>query len=362
MYNPQMGIWMHRDPVGEGTNQYQYGRSDPIDNADPSGLFNQDVHEDATYLLALAAGACPKTANDMAASDQRQDSFFYAADKIRGLRPFEWYEQTLVDIWHLPGAGWDLPGAGLGVGSTVEPGSNQSDAILRKLREAAFNGGSVTLDLDGYSRARIPGVHLQIGWTETEAGSYFMSTRWGVPFLSNTTTIDIKVYNNVYMMGVYLHALQDSHGHIHGDLGHANIRATGSTIVNNITDLADRNQRSLQAAKDTYNAVKDFLKLEKNRQYGRTGGPRIDWERIEPLVSSFLSIRSIPSNSSREEQSAARLAKTLAYNTILTAIKDSDRSLPKTLKDYSKYIPIEIHYLGQLGDSIARQLQQPQSP
>ena len=89
---------------------------------------------------------------------------------------------------------------------------------------------------------------------------------------------------------------------------------------------------------------------------------RLTWGQVSGLVGQFTQIAAIPSNSPAQAQRATRQRKQQAYQAFISALRTADPSLPTDLKDYSGYVPLETHYLGQLGDDIARQIQQPQAP
>jgi len=54
-------------------NRYQYCLNNPLRHIDPNGLYEEDVHQDLTYALALAAGFNTNSAATIAAADQRTD-------------------------------------------------------------------------------------------------------------------------------------------------------------------------------------------------------------------------------------------------------------------------------------------------
>jgi RHS repeat-associated protein len=74
-YNPQLGRYTTPDPIGieGGMNPYSYVSNNPLINADPLGLYEEDVHYYATYFLALTAGLSAKQAWVVATGDRYID-------------------------------------------------------------------------------------------------------------------------------------------------------------------------------------------------------------------------------------------------------------------------------------------------
>jgi RHS repeat-associated protein len=78
-YNPAIGRWMTRDPLGEagGINLYGFVGNSPGNWVDPWGLWGKDVHYDLTYKLALEAGFSTGAARLIASANQGLDEGFF---------------------------------------------------------------------------------------------------------------------------------------------------------------------------------------------------------------------------------------------------------------------------------------------
>jgi len=57
-YDPELGRWLSRDPIGEdgGINLYAYVRNDPMNSVDPLGLYISPIHFWETYFAEVAHG------------------------------------------------------------------------------------------------------------------------------------------------------------------------------------------------------------------------------------------------------------------------------------------------------------------
>lgn len=83
-YNPALGRWLSRDPVGEAgaVNLYGYVGNDPINLTDPLGLFERDVHEGApgqtfgTYTWARELGISDQAAKIIGSANIGVDTLF----------------------------------------------------------------------------------------------------------------------------------------------------------------------------------------------------------------------------------------------------------------------------------------------
>jgi RHS repeat-associated protein len=77
-YSPELGRFTAKDPIdfnGGDTNLYAYVLNDPINIADPNGLYGEDVHLDLTLRLALnRVGMNPNVASTIAQADQGLDT------------------------------------------------------------------------------------------------------------------------------------------------------------------------------------------------------------------------------------------------------------------------------------------------
>ncbi len=75
-----------------GLNRFAYTRGDPVGTVDPRGLYDEDVHHDLTYSLAVRAGFSRDQAETIAASDQDVDDYWrsspYFLPKARELFHF----------------------------------------------------------------------------------------------------------------------------------------------------------------------------------------------------------------------------------------------------------------------------------
>lgn len=74
-YDPDLGKWLSRDPVGEtsGLNLYKYVLGNPIRFIDPNGLYEEDVHFGLTRALAIRAGFSAAEATIIAGANQGVD-------------------------------------------------------------------------------------------------------------------------------------------------------------------------------------------------------------------------------------------------------------------------------------------------
>jgi RHS repeat-associated protein len=74
-YNPTTGSYLSPDPLGyhDGPNPYLYAGGDPINKADPTGLFEIDMHYYMTFFLGLSAGMDYKQARTTALAAQFVD-------------------------------------------------------------------------------------------------------------------------------------------------------------------------------------------------------------------------------------------------------------------------------------------------
>lgn len=74
-YDPELGRWPSRDPLGEsaGINLYAFVANDPINRVDPLGLYEEDVHRDLTRSLAIRAGFSREEAVRIAGANQGVD-------------------------------------------------------------------------------------------------------------------------------------------------------------------------------------------------------------------------------------------------------------------------------------------------
>jgi RHS repeat-associated protein len=82
-YQPQTGRWLSRDPLEEngGVNVYGFIGNDPINQMDPLGLYDEDVHYYLTYYLARQTG-CFTQADAQAIAEGNQTT-----DELEALKP-----------------------------------------------------------------------------------------------------------------------------------------------------------------------------------------------------------------------------------------------------------------------------------
>jgi RHS repeat-associated protein len=109
-YQPQTGRWLSRDPLEEngGVNVYGFIGNDPINQMDPLGLYDEDVHYYLTYYLARQTGCFTKDeARSIAEGNQTTDekwpirpgpAFFWANSKYHALTPAKNHPKNLADL------------------------------------------------------------------------------------------------------------------------------------------------------------------------------------------------------------------------------------------------------------------------
>ncbi|BCB28145.1 hypothetical protein SKTS_30310 [Sulfurimicrobium lacus] len=75
-YDPNTGRYLQPDPLGypDGPDAYLYAQGDPVNRADSSGMYAEDVHYYMTYFLALTAGLSANDAWIIATADQTVDN------------------------------------------------------------------------------------------------------------------------------------------------------------------------------------------------------------------------------------------------------------------------------------------------
>jgi RHS repeat-associated protein len=76
-------------------NKYRYALNNPLRYVDPNGLYEEDVHRNLTYALALATGVWSKTAERIAQGDQGVDD--NPATSPMGMMPCCGPEQVRTD-------------------------------------------------------------------------------------------------------------------------------------------------------------------------------------------------------------------------------------------------------------------------
>jgi RHS repeat-associated protein len=76
-YQPELGRFLQPDPKEFGAgdyNLYRYCRNDPVNKTDPTGTYEQDVHQTLTEYLAINAGFSRQEAHNIALANQRTDT------------------------------------------------------------------------------------------------------------------------------------------------------------------------------------------------------------------------------------------------------------------------------------------------
>jgi len=74
-YDPRSGRYLQPDPLGypDGPDAYVYAGGDPVNRADPLGLYEIDVHYYMTFFLGVTAGLDPQEARIVALAAQYVD-------------------------------------------------------------------------------------------------------------------------------------------------------------------------------------------------------------------------------------------------------------------------------------------------
>ena len=74
-YDPRRGRYLQPDPLGypDGDDPYVHAGGDPINRADPTGLYEIDVHYYMTFFLGVTAGLHPEDARIVALASQYVD-------------------------------------------------------------------------------------------------------------------------------------------------------------------------------------------------------------------------------------------------------------------------------------------------
>jgi len=73
--SPLRGHYLAPDPLGypDGPDPTAYVGGDPVNRIDPTGLYEEDVHFDMTYFLAIVSGLTPRQALIIASADRYID-------------------------------------------------------------------------------------------------------------------------------------------------------------------------------------------------------------------------------------------------------------------------------------------------
>jgi hypothetical protein len=102
-YDPKLGRWLSRDPIGEegGSNLLGFVGNGPMNSLDSTGLYQTDFHYYAIYYLLRARCFSPGTAHWLAYQSQFVDDNHYSNPLwlgARALAGIEWAEQALVRL------------------------------------------------------------------------------------------------------------------------------------------------------------------------------------------------------------------------------------------------------------------------
>ena len=234
-------------------------------------------------------------------------------------------------------------------------------AVLEVLRKAAFSGKEANVDIEGYSEltvgrssdetVSVVGNTFNLK-TEQKSGPAMGKAKAAATWLANKvgkkgfkkvtrthTSIQISVKDQLNMLGVYLHSMQDSYGHHGGQIGHGRLDIkdpkTGKILKASWASThADvpyvRPKIALAAAKNTHTKIRAFLDEEQNKKYGMPKA-RLDWAATQALATAFIEARNVKD-------------KQKAYQGAVTALLAADPTLKKgKLKEYSKFMPeIEV--------------------
>ena len=104
-YDPETGRWTAKDPVGFGGGSallYEYVSNDPVNRVDPSGLYEELVHYNRTYVWALQEGLSPFQADMIASANQGMDDDFWTTSPWwpwSGYRHFRERGAVMSDIF-----------------------------------------------------------------------------------------------------------------------------------------------------------------------------------------------------------------------------------------------------------------------
>jgi len=77
LYQPELGRFLQPDPkqfAAGDYNLYRYCHNDPVNKSDPTGMYEEDVHQTLTEFLARNAGFSGESANRIAAANQGTDT------------------------------------------------------------------------------------------------------------------------------------------------------------------------------------------------------------------------------------------------------------------------------------------------
>ena len=315
-YDPATGQFISSDPIAfeaGDASLYRYVSNSPMMATDPTGQYGHDVHEDLSYILALAAGFKEKDARVVAKAAQAQDNKErYALNRLRS----EWWYDTLIDLWHFPGAFSDG-----GKGRVDRQRNPQTTKMLNLLWDAALNGYAKetfknyghlghgirvvfreTLETEPctrrytahYNRNTVNLSRLYGGRYAASTDAYYKIDAIGRADGYRETTIAIKVGplpgHQLRMLGAYLHSMQDSFAHYKGKTGHPR-RGSGTmaSTHTDVTHLPENIKMARQMADLTYKKFRQFL--QENKRYARRGGgaPLTYFQRA--LVEAYLSAK-----------------------------------------------------------------------
>lgn len=218
-YDPQVGRFISEDPIGltGGINQFAYVGNNPQNRKDPSGLYGVDVHYYLTYYLALSTGCLSDAeARSIAQGDQDSDE----------------------SDWKKPG--WGNSIVSIGGKAHVVPDYAQ------RYRNVAFHAFG-TLEQNARRAAEL--------WSQAQSNG-----------------------GSSFLLGTYLHFLQDSFSH----RDFAGNDTWGQTTGGQRVDHTNFNPKK---AMDMAHATFDAL-----RKFGRRNGCECNGEPDWKVVQDFIDV------------------------------------------------------------------------
>jgi RHS repeat-associated protein len=211
-YAPGIGRWISGDAfIGESpskalerpmeANLYGYVSGNPVDNIDPSGRYQEDVHGALTYLLALAAGFKPDDAKKVAFAtadvdhdDRRKPVSF---KNILSLRTYHYH--------------FDGEAANKGLNKEIAKGANMSlvqvGEYLHCLEDTGFPGETKGPHMRGktyfgninpFTALILWGKRTTHGWYITENGKLSWPLHTNTDVVRNNPVQNAKQFRELY--------------------------------------------------------------------------------------------------------------------------------------------------------------------